>query len=139
MTLTNCTAESPEFFQLENSSKTRLEMDSNRRSCDLFSKEIMQFCTGEEGCPLPSWLEQCFGSILRCKPLIFRLHGRREHPKGSNCQVETPLEFSFSFSCIQLRKFQSLLTSPSSGSTESSPSSEFKVIATDGYDDGTNL
>ena len=68
----------------------------------------MQFCTGEKGCPLPSWLEQCSVSILRCKPLIFTLHGRKEHPKGSNCQVESLLDFHS----------QPLLTSPSSGSTE---------------------
>ena len=59
---TNCTVESRGNFQLENL-QNRLEMGSNRRSCDLFSKEIMQFCTGEGfGCPLPSRL---VGTMLR--------------------------------------------------------------------------
>ena len=55
-----CTVESREFFQFK-TLQTRLEMGSNRRSCDLFSKEIMQFCTGE-GCPLPNTL---IGTMLR--------------------------------------------------------------------------
>ena len=58
-------------------------------------------------CPT-RWLEQCSVSILRCKPLIFRLHGWREHPKHiSNCQVESPLDFhshsaAFSFTTLNL-------------------------------------
>ena len=57
-------------------------------------------------CPT-RWLEQRSVSILRCKPLIFRLHGFREHPKGSNCQVESPLDFhshpaAFSFTTLNL-------------------------------------
>ena len=50
------------FFSVGKLFKTRVEMCSNQHSCDLFSKEIMQFCTGEEGCPLPNAL---VGTMLR--------------------------------------------------------------------------
>ena len=64
----HCTVESPENFRLKTLQK-RLEMGSNRHSCDLFSKEIMQFCTGE-GCPLPNTLvgTMLLFRFMRCKP-----------------------------------------------------------------------
>ena len=88
--------------------KTRLEMGSNRRSCDLFSKEIMQFCTGE-GCPLPNTL---VGTMLR---FDFEMQTSNFHTarmegasqKESNCQLESPLDFhshsaAFSFTTLNL-------------------------------------
>ena len=106
----HCIAESPEFFQFK-TLQNRLEMGSNRRSCDLFSKEIMQ--------SLYRWrIRMSFAqhvgwntapvSILRCKPRIFTQLGWREHPKQiSNCQVESPLDFhshsaAFSFTTLNL-------------------------------------
>ena len=50
----HCTVDRRDFFQLK-TLQNRLEMGSNQHSCDLFSKEIVQFCTGE-GCPLPNTL-----------------------------------------------------------------------------------
>ena len=76
----------------------RLIFDGNHAVSVQVKKDVL--------CPA-GWLEQCSVSILRCKPRIFTLHGFREHHKGSNCQVETPLDFhshsaAFSFATLNL-------------------------------------
>ena len=69
----HCTVDSREFFSVGKLFKTGLEMGSNQHSCDLFSKEIMRFCTGEEGCPLPNTLvgTMLLFRFMGCKPLDF--------------------------------------------------------------------